>query len=227
MYDSNKTKKNTNSTRSLFFSSLLSLFVLFESGSLSNSTWHVPETEAKPRKLEPWSSTASQLRSILLERQGHRSSRSARPDGPYHRVNHPRRLRSYKAVAYPVFHPSMPREPHGHRQGHDFARKFDRCIHVAAARVGLRGCASRPIHPKSDSASSAVPAETAGRCPRRPGEDGDRRSPCWLPDGICLRLCVVRSIKNKRFSSIGPKGIFFAKVYSNQIIFIYFFLIRL
>ena len=39
------------------------------------------------------SSTASEARSIIPERQDHRSSRSARFDGPEHRVNHARRLK--------------------------------------------------------------------------------------------------------------------------------------
>ena len=46
-----------------------------------------------------------------------------------------------------VFHPSSPPkpEPHEHQPGHDFAQNiFDRCFPVAAARVGLRGCASPP-----------------------------------------------------------------------------------
>ena len=42
-FDSNKTKK-TNSSRSLL--GLILLFVSFNLGSLSNSTWHLPETEA-------------------------------------------------------------------------------------------------------------------------------------------------------------------------------------
>ena len=43
-----------------------------------------------------------------------------------------------------MFNPSLPPKPHEHQPGHDFAPKFDRCIPVAAASVGLRGCASPP-----------------------------------------------------------------------------------
>ena len=50
-----------------------------------------------------------------------------------------------------VFHPSLPRKPDEHRPGLDLAQKFDRWIPVAAGCVGLRGCASHPRRPKSDS----------------------------------------------------------------------------
>ena len=44
----------------------------------------------------------------------------------------------------PSFHPSLPPKPHEHQPGEDFAQKFDRCIRVAAGRVGLWGGASPP-----------------------------------------------------------------------------------
>ena len=47
-----------------------------------------------------------------------------------------------KAVTNPVFHPSSPPKPHEHRPGDDFAQKFNRCVPVAAGRVGLCGGAS-------------------------------------------------------------------------------------
>ena len=64
------------------------------------------------------SSTASEARSINLERQGHRSGRSPRPDGPWRRVDRLRRLKKSKAVANPVFHPSLPPRPHQHQPGY-------------------------------------------------------------------------------------------------------------
>ena len=53
-------------------------------------------------------------------------------------------LKQIKAIANPVFHPSLPPKPHEHRPGDDFAQKFDRCIRVVADRVGLWGGASPP-----------------------------------------------------------------------------------
>ena len=47
-----------------------------------------------------------------------------------------------KAVANPIFHPSLPPQPHEHQLRDDYAQKFDRCIPVAAARLGIWGGAS-------------------------------------------------------------------------------------
>ena len=51
--------------------------------------------------------------------------------------------------------PSSPslvsRKPHEHRPGDGFGQKFDRCIPVAGVCVRLRGGASHPRRPKSDS----------------------------------------------------------------------------
>ena len=48
------------------------------------------------------SSTASEARSTSLKRQGHRGGRSAKPDGPYHSVDRPRRLIKYQGGRKPT-----------------------------------------------------------------------------------------------------------------------------
>ena len=130
------------------------------------------------------SMTASEARSINLERHGHRSGRSPRPDGPWHRVDRPRRLKTIQAVANSVFHPSLPPKPQEHRRGDDFAQKFDRCIRVASGRVGLRGGASPPKTPQGAIASYPMLAKRVCRWPRRSGEETLRRSPRWSPTGV-------------------------------------------
>ena len=59
------------------------------------------------------SSTASEARSINLERQGHRSGRSRRPDGLYIAQSRPPTApqKKNKAVANPAFHVSCPPKP--------------------------------------------------------------------------------------------------------------------
>ena len=88
-----------------------------------------------------------------------------------------------KAVANPVFHPSLPREPHEHRPGHDFAQKIDRCI---PSLLPALGCGAAPVTQDISRATapSAVPVETTGRCPRLPGEDAGRRLPRWFLSGV-------------------------------------------
>ena len=85
------------------------------------------ETEAKHAHSCALSSTASKAKPINLERQGHRSGRSARPDGLYFKAQgrKPTGPEKIKAVANPVFHPSLPpkSKPHEHRPGDDFAQK--------------------------------------------------------------------------------------------------------
>ena len=120
-------------------------------GSLSNSTWHVPETKA---------SHANLSRAVdCFTGDIHHSRETGPPEQPQREVRWPQtqsrpfaaHKNNYKAVANPVLNPSLPRKPHEHRRGHDFAQKLDRCIPVAAACVGLRGCASHPRRPNSDS----------------------------------------------------------------------------
>ena len=60
----------------------------------------VPNT---PLQTSALSSTASEARSINLERQGHRSGRSPRPDGPEHRVDRPRSLKRNQGHSKPSF----------------------------------------------------------------------------------------------------------------------------
>ena len=57
-------------------------------------------------------------------------------------LNRLRRLKNDRGRRKPSFHPYLPPKPLEHRLGNDFDQKFNRCIPVVAARVGLRGCAS-------------------------------------------------------------------------------------
>ena len=126
----------SNSTRSLFDFFVRFLRSIWGGCPTRRGVSH--ETEANHANCA-LSSTGSWTRSINLEKQGHRSGRTG-PSTEYR----PRRLKKIEAVANPVFHPSLPPKPHEHRPGDDFAQKFDRCIRVAAGRVGLWGDASPP-----------------------------------------------------------------------------------
>ena len=118
------------------------------------------------------------------------------------------------AVASPVFHPSLPPKPHGHRPGDDFAQKFDRCIRVAAGRVGLWGGASPPktsqerwppIRPWQNESA-------AGR-----GAPGRDRSVARLVgcQRAFLDFCALFEFRTQTGpSSIGPKAVFFSNFYS-------------
>ena len=96
-----------------------------------------------------------------------------------------------KAVANPVFHPSLPPKPHQHGPGEDFAEKFDRCIRVAAGRVGLWGGVSPPKTPKSyrflsDAGKKSLPLPAALRGGRAPSLAS------WVANECFLTLCVLR-----------------------------------
>ena len=128
----------------------------------------------------------------------------------------------YKAVASPVFHPSLPRKPREHRPGHDFAQPFDCCIPVAAACVGLRRCASHSRRPKGDSFFILCRAKQLAADRRASGSTWDVGrivgcsrvfvSPCSIIDVFPNKYAI--------YSSIISKGTFSTKLYSHQIDFI-------
>ena len=148
MFDSNKNEKKR--IRQSIFLGLLLLFVLFKSGVLSNSTWHVPETEEShansSRVVDCFIGEIHHSRETGPPEQRHREVRRALPQSKPSAA--PQKIT--RPSQNPVFHPSLPRKPHEHQPGHEIAQTFDRCIPVAAC-VGLRGGASHPRHLKSDS----------------------------------------------------------------------------
>ena len=142
-FDSNKTKK-TNSARSIL--GLLSLFVLFNLGSLSNSTWHVPATEASRANLcvvDCFTGEIHQSREAGPPQQPQREVR--RPLAQSRPSVAPQKIKL--AVANPVFPPSLPRNPHEHRRSHEFAQGFDH--HIYPRRCCLRGTSGLRQQPKT------------------------------------------------------------------------------
>ena len=90
----------SNSTRSLFDFFVRFLRSIWGGCPTRRGVSH--ETEANHANCA-LSSTGSWTRSINLEKQGHRSGRSARPDGPYHRVDRPRHLKETQGRRKPSF----------------------------------------------------------------------------------------------------------------------------
>ena len=113
-------------------------------GSLSTWTWHVLRVGSRPREFVRCRRLL-QRRKAAIARGRTTGAAAARPPEVVVQpsLDHLRRLHKSKAVANPVLHPSLPPKPHENQADQDFAQKFHRCIPVAAASVGLRGCASR------------------------------------------------------------------------------------
>ena len=109
-------------------------------GELSNSTWHVPETEA---------SHANLSRVVdCFTGDIHHSRETGPPEKPQREVRRPlAQSRSSAAPHKNTRPPQTTRAPTRSR----LRSEFDRCIPVAAACVGIWGCASHPRHPKRDS----------------------------------------------------------------------------
>ena len=132
--------KTPNSTRSL--SGLLCSIYFLNLVSLSNSTWLFHETEANHAYVC--------LVVDCFRGEIHQSRNAGPPERPQRETQRPlaqsRPLTATQKKSRPAqtqfFIVSRPPKPHEHQPGHDYAQKFDRCILVAAARVGLWGGAS-------------------------------------------------------------------------------------
>ena len=112
------------------------------------------ETQANHANLCALSSIASEARFINLERQGHGSGRSSRPDGPYHRIDRPRRLKINQGRRKPSFQSPFASQttPPLTDQVTTSLRRSIAVPSVAATRVGLFGAApAHPTDPESDS----------------------------------------------------------------------------
>lgn len=169
-----------------------------------------------------------ELLSRVVDRFGDeiRLSRQARPpERPQREVRRPLAQRRpttrgtteiTNIAANPVCHSSLPAKPHEHRAGRDFAQAFDPCISVAAARVGIRGCTS--THKTVlERCLLRQCKKTMFRYPRRPGEQGCRRSRRLLPTGfrgICALFEIQMTLNQ---SSTGRKSDFCFTYYLCQV----------
>ena len=180
-FDSNNTKK-TNSTRSLLGLILL-LLVLFDSGSLSKSTWHVPDTEA---------SHANLSRAVdCFTGEIHHSRETEPPEQPQREVRRSLAQSGSSAAPQKI---SRPRQAQffirpclgNHTSTDQVTNSLRSSIAVSPSLLPTWGFGAAPATqdvPRAI-ASSAAPAGTIGRWPRRPVEDAGRRSPRWLPSDV-------------------------------------------
>ena len=130
------------------------------------------------------SSTASEARSINPEGQGHWSSRSVSSDDPYkHRIDRPRPLKRRRPSQTQFFSPlGLPN--HTSTDQVTTSLKSSIAVSPSLLRVGLRCCATHPRYLKSDSLLAGG-GKIIRRWARCSGEDACRRSPHWLPTGVC------------------------------------------
>ena len=153
------------------------LFALFESGSLSNSTWHVPETEA---------SHAGNLSRVVdcFTGEIHHSRETGPPEQPQREIRRPLAQSRPSAVPQKNTRPSqtqffIPLCLANHPSTDQVTPSPKSSIAVSSSLLPAWGLGAAPATqdiPRAI-ASLAVPAETTGCCPRRPGEDASRRSP--------------------------------------------------
>ena len=208
--------------------------MLFKLGRLSNSTWHVPETEASRENL-------SRVVDCFTG-EIHNSRETGPPEQPQREVRRPPAQSRPSAAPRKMTRPSQTQffislclANHASTDQVTTSLSCSTAVSpslllawgfgaapVAAACVGLRGCASHPRHHKSDSLFGGAgrnyrlltAAPRGGRGPLLASS---------LVDLWCSLTLVRYSISKKmRCSSIGLKGIFFTKLYSNQTIFFVF-----
>ena len=208
-FDSNKTKK-MNSTTS--FLGLLLLFVIFNLGSLSNSTWHVPKTEATT---QTWavSSTASQLRSTIPEREVRRILAQSRPSAAPQKITRPSQTQFFISLCLA-----------NNTSTDQVMTSIISSIAVFPSLLPAWGFGAAPVTqdvPRAI-ASSAVPKQMAADR-GAPGEEAGRRSPRWLlrvfVDPRALFVFYSITLLLDRY----PKTHFVKKFYPTQIKFIFFY----
>ena len=134
-----KTKKTT-STRNLLGLILL-FFVLFKSGSLSNSIWHVPETEASHANL-------SRVFDCFTG-EIHHSRETGPPKQPPREVRRPLAQSRSFAAPQTISRPSqtqffIPLCLENHTSTDQVPTSPRSSIAVSPSLPGLRGCASHP-----------------------------------------------------------------------------------
>ena len=142
------------------------------------------ETQANHANLCALSSIASEARFINLERQGHGSGRSSRPDGPYHRIDRPRRLKINQGRRKPSF-----QSPFASQTTPPLTDQVTTSLRSSTAvSASLLGEALGRRQPTQEIprtiASCPTLAKRVCRWPRRSGEEALRRSPRWLPTGV-------------------------------------------
>ena len=156
--------------------------MLFKSGNLSASTWHVPEIEASHANL-------SRVADCFTGEIQH-SRETGPPEQPQHEVRRclaQSRPSAAPRTIFPLCHAS-------HTSTDQVMTSLRKSIDVSPSLLPVWGFGAAPATqdiPRAI-ASSAVPAETTGRCPRRPGEDAGRRSSRRLPCDVRCPLCVIQ-----------------------------------
>ena len=137
------------------------------------------------------SSTASETRSINLERQGHRSSRSPRPDGPWHRVDRPRRLKKPRPSQTQFFIALFLPKHTSTDQVTTSLRSSIASFASLLAAWGFGAAPANPRDPKSDSlphdaGKTSLPLVSALRGGSAPSLAS------LVANGCFLTLCVIR-----------------------------------
>ena len=159
------------------------LFVIFKWGSLSNSPWHVPETEASPANMSRVVDTCTE--------EIHHPRETGPPEQPQGEVRRSLAQGRPSAVHQNLTRPSqtqffIPLCLAKQTSSDPVTTSLRKSIAVSPSPLSAWCFGAAP--PTQDTtkaiASSAVPAETTGCCPRRPGEDAGRPSPRWSPSGI-------------------------------------------
>ena len=150
---------------------LVLLFVLLKSGSLSNSTWHVPETEASHANL---SGVVDCFTGEI-----HHSRETGPLEQPQREIRRPLEESRPSAAPEKKTRPSqtlffIPLCLANHTSTDQVTTLLAVCPSLLPS-WGLGAAPATRDIPRAI-ASWAVPAETAGRRPRRPGQDAGRRS---------------------------------------------------
>ena len=150
---------------------------------MPNSTWHVPETEA---------SHANSSRVVhCFIGEIHHSREIGPPEQPQREFRRPLAQTRPSAAPQKITRPShtqlfIPLCLAHHTSTDQVTTSFRSSIAVSPSLLPAWGYGAAPATqdvPRAI-ASSAVPAGTIGRRPRRPGEDAGRRSPGWSPSGV-------------------------------------------
>ena len=136
------------------------------------------ETESSPANLSGvvnWS--RGEIQHSREAEQGTVAVVSRGPTAPS-TAGHPRSLKKLRGCREPSFSSLFA------SQITAYAKNIYCCFPVAAARVGHRDSASHPRHPKSDSLLDGAGRNNLPRA-AAPGGGAGRRSPRWLPTGVC------------------------------------------
>ena len=178
-------KRRKKRLRNQVFGISFAVVVLFNLKSFSNSTWHVPETETSHANLSRVGDG--------FTGESHRSRETGPPEQPHREVRRPLAQSRTSAAPQTNTRPSqtqffIPPFSANHTSVDQVTTSLRGSIAVfipvAAACVGLQGCASHEIHPKSDNLSGG-----AGRN-HRPLTAAPRGRPGPLLASLVALWCV-------------------------------------